>query len=175
MWKGIPKTMGPTVTRSVELCSTVRDIGEADLEGLAWSGPPLHMASIAEQVREVGAGGKDFLAVFLPTGHSVGKVEVSYDTQPDTGEVGSMSVRDVWQSLGVGTFLIGAAEQRIRERGLQGAALDVEENNPRARALHERLGYVAYDRRSDAWDQQAPDGTIYRYETICTLMRKDLP
>jgi ribosomal protein S18 acetylase RimI-like enzyme len=111
----------------------------------------------------------------LPTGDSVGKAEVSYDTQPDTGEIGSMSMREVWQSLGIGSLLIGAAEQRIRDRCLRRAALDVEENNPRARALYERLGYVAYDRRPDAWDQQAPDGTIYRYETICTLMRKDLP
>lgn len=49
-----------------------------------------------------------------------------------------------------------------------------EENNPRARALYERLGYVAYDRRPDSWDEQAPDGSLRRYETLCTLMRKEL-
>jgi hypothetical protein len=38
-----------------------------------------------------------------------------------------------------------------------------------------RLGYVAYGRAPDSWDEQAPDGTIIRYETVCTLMRKELP
>lgn len=53
--------------------------------------------------------------------------------------------------------------------------LTVEETNPRARALYERLGYVAYGREPDAWDEEAPDGSISRYETMCTLMRKELP
>jgi ribosomal protein S18 acetylase RimI-like enzyme len=51
----------------------------------------------------------------------------------------------------------------------------VEENNPRARALYERLGYVAYGRKPEAWDEDAPDGSIRRYETVCTLMHKELP
>jgi hypothetical protein len=47
--------------------------------------------------------------------------------------------------------------------------------NPRARALYERLGYVAYDRKPEAWDEEAEDGSVRRYETVCTLMRKELP
>ena len=166
--------MGSTETRAVELRLTVRDIRATDLAGLGWAGSPLHVASMAEQLAKDPAGGKDFLAVFLPSGYSVGKGEVSYDSGSGAGEIGSLAVRETWQSLGIGTFLIEAAEQRIRDRGLHWAALDVEETNPRARALYERLGYVAYDRQADAWDQQAVDGTIYRYETVCTLMRKDL-
>jgi ribosomal protein S18 acetylase RimI-like enzyme len=78
------------------------------------------------------------------------------------------------QSCGIGTILIRAAEQRISARGLRRAELSVEENNPRARALYERLGYVAYGRQPEAWDEDAPDGSIVRYETVCTLMRKQL-
>ncbi|MEE1791533.1 GNAT family N-acetyltransferase, partial [Streptomyces sp. BE308] len=40
----------------------------------------------------------------------------------------------------LGTFLVQAAELRIRERGLRRSELAVEESNPRARALYERLG-----------------------------------
>lgn len=47
-------------------------------------------------------------------------------------------------------------------------------NNPRARSLYERLGYVAYSRRPEAWDEELPDGSLTRYETVCTLMRKRL-
>jgi ribosomal protein S18 acetylase RimI-like enzyme len=71
-------------------------------------------------------------------------------------------------------MLIRAAEDRIRSRGLHRAELAVEESNPRARALYERLGYLAHGRRPDAWDVQAPDGSLLRYETMCTLMHKHL-
>ena len=60
-------------------------------------------------------------------------------------------------------------------RGLHRAELGVEEANPRARALYERLGYLAYDRKPEAWDEEAADGSITRYETVCTLMGKQLP
>jgi ribosomal protein S18 acetylase RimI-like enzyme len=78
------------------------------------------------------------------------------------------------QSCGIGTLLIQAAERRIRARGLHRAELGVEENNPRARTLYERLGYNAYGRKPEAWDEEAPDGSVTRYETVCTLMRKEL-
>jgi RimJ/RimL family protein N-acetyltransferase len=50
----------------------------------------------------------------------------------------------------------------------------VEECNPRARALYERLGYVAYGSAPESWDEDAPDGSVVRYETMCTLMHKEL-
>ena len=73
-----------------------------------------------------------------------------------------------------GPLLIAAAEQRILTRGLHRAERGVEECNPRARALYERLGYAAYGRKPEAWDGQAEDGSVRRYETVCTLMRKGL-
>jgi ribosomal protein S18 acetylase RimI-like enzyme len=59
-------------------------------------------------------------------------------------------------------------------RGLDRAEVGVELSNPRARALYERLGYVAYDEMLESWDQQKPDGSITRYETMCAQMRKEL-
>ena len=55
-----------------------------------------------------------------------------------------LEVHPALQSCGIGALLIQAAEQRIRLRGLQRAELGVEDSNPRARALYERLGYAAY-------------------------------
>jgi ribosomal protein S18 acetylase RimI-like enzyme len=79
------------------------------------------------------------------------------------------------QSCGIGTILIQAAEQRIRARGLRRAELAVEQVNPRARALYDRLGYIPYGSAPDSWDEDGPDGIVTRYETVCTLMRKELP
>lgn len=85
-----------------------------------------------------------------------------------------LAVLPALQSRGLGRLLIQAAEQRISSRGLRRAELAVEEDNPRARALYEHLGYVAYDRKPDAWDEEGPDGSIRRHETTCVLMRRSL-
>jgi ribosomal protein S18 acetylase RimI-like enzyme len=50
----------------------------------------------------------------------------------------------------------------------------VEQNNPRAQALYERLGYVAYGSRPEEWYEEADDGSVTNYHTMCTLMRKAL-
>lgn len=54
------------------------------------------------------------------------------------------------------------------------AELGVEESNPRARALYERLGYVAYGRGPEEWDELDSDRSVRRRETMCTWMRKEL-
>jgi len=99
---------------------------------------------------------------------------IDYQANPGAGTLSQLAVQAAWRSCGLGTTLIRAAEQRILARGLDRAELSVEENNPRARALYERLGYAAYGRRPEAWDAEAPDGSVVRYETMCTLMRKQL-
>jgi ribosomal protein S18 acetylase RimI-like enzyme len=78
------------------------------------------------------------------------------------------------QSCGIGTLLIDAAQPRIRARGLRRAELAVEMNNPRVRALYERLGYVAYGSRPEEWDERSDDGSFSRYQTVCAVMRKEL-
>lgn len=166
--------MSDVVSGTITLELTVRDIHDDDLSGfLSWH-TPLTVRQMRVAMRREPMGSKDFLAVFAPNGESVAKGEVNYRLRPGVGEIGSLAVRAELQSLGIGTFLIGVLEERIRVHGLPAAQLSVEENNPRARALYERLGYVAFDRQADSWDQQTPEGVVYRYETVCTLLRKEL-
>jgi hypothetical protein len=51
----------------------------------------------------------------------------------------------------------------------------VEEGDQRARALCERLGYVAYGRQPDASDVEVPHGSIRDYGIMCTPMCKEIP
>jgi ribosomal protein S18 acetylase RimI-like enzyme len=99
---------------------------------------------------------------------------IDYMLSANAGTLYQLAVHGAVQSCGIGTLLIGAAEQRIRARGRHCAELAVEQNNPRAQALYERLGYVAYGSRPEEWDEQAGDGSVARYRTTCTLMRKEL-
>ncbi|MFE4588763.1 GNAT family N-acetyltransferase [Streptomyces laurentii] len=153
---------------------TARDLTHADLASCDWAGSATHLASVARQLERARTGAVDYLAVCAPAGIPVAKGGIDYEAKEGVGTLWQLAVYPALQSCGIGTFLAGAAERRIRDRGLRHAELAVEESNPRARALYERLGYVAYDRRPDAWDVQAPDGSIRRHETVCTVLRKDL-
>ncbi|MFI1020126.1 GNAT family N-acetyltransferase [Streptomyces olivaceus] len=158
----------------VVLKLSVRDLVHADLASCGWAGSGHHLAGVAEQLVRARIGEVDYLAVCAATNIPVAKGGVDYQVKEGVGTLWQLAVHPALQSCGIGTFLVEAAELRIRRRGLRQAELGVEENNPRARALYERLGYVAYDRQPDAWDEQAPDGSLRRYETMCTVMRKEL-
>ena len=153
----------------------VRDLTHADLPDCTWSGSPMHLRTVANELDRAAAGLADYLAVCVAkTDRPVAIGGVDYELAPGAGSLHQLATMPALQSCGLGTALIGAAEERIRRRGLTRAELGVEHSNPRARALYERLGYVAFDDRPDGWDEEAPDGTIRRYETVCTIMAKGL-
>ncbi|MFI8947295.1 GNAT family N-acetyltransferase [Streptomyces sp. NPDC053750] len=159
----------------IALTLSVRDLRHADLGSCTWAGSDHHLVGVARQLERARAGDVDYLAVCTPADIPIAKGGVDYRAKEGAGTLWQLAVHPALQSCGIGTVLVEAAEQRIRARGLRWAELGVEERNPRARALYERLGYLAYDRRPDSWDEQTPDGTLRRYETMCTLMRKHLP
>lgn len=152
----------------------VRDLTPADLPACTWSGSTAHMVQVQRELERVAAGEVDYLAVCTAADVPVAIGGIDYWVTAGAGTLWQLGVLPALQSCGLGTILIRAAEDRIRSRGLHRAELAVEERNPRARPLYERLGYLAYGRRPDAWDVQAPDGSLRRYETMCTLMRKNL-
>jgi GNAT superfamily N-acetyltransferase len=78
------------------------------------------------------------------------------------------------QGLGIATMLIGAGEQRVRVRGLAFAAFGVEDNNPRARHLYQRLGYQAAGRQHASCETEDDTGVLRVYETTLTILRKRL-
>ena len=101
-----------------------------------------------------------------------GTVPLVVEMQSEGGAAGA--VHGALQSGGIGTVPIGAAEQRIRDRGLHRAELAVEKCNPRARVLYEQLGYAAYGSKPESWDVDAEDGSVARCETVCTVIPKEL-
>ncbi|MDT0305864.1 GNAT family N-acetyltransferase [Streptomyces sp. DSM 44917] len=158
----------------VVLRLSVRDLRGADLASCGWAGSGAHLADVAKQLERARLGEVDYLAVCPPADVPVAVGGVDYRAAEGAGTLWQVAVHPALQSCGIGTLLIGAAEQRIRGRGLRRAELGVEEDNPRARALYERLGYRAFQRRPEAWDVQAADGSVRRHETMCTRMRKEL-
>lgn len=101
-------------------------------------------------------------------------MRVDYTSGADTGVFSKLATLGPLQGLGIATMLIGAGEQRVRARGLAFAALGVEDNNPRARRLYQRLGYLAAGREHAAWETEDDAGVIRLYETTLTILRKRL-
>lgn len=161
------------VIRTINIALTVRDVEVSDLPKLAWSGSSLHVEQLSEHVRAAD-GSIDYIAAFLPTGEAVGKAEIDYVKRAGEAEIGSLAVHGLVQSQGIGSLLIEVAEQRIRARGLGLAVVGVEDDNPRAQRLYERLGYEVIGSEPDAWDEVAADGTVHTHRAMCILLSKTL-
>jgi ribosomal protein S18 acetylase RimI-like enzyme len=164
----------PGQAAEVVIQLTVRNLTREDLPFCGWSGSALHVAQLGQVLDRAERGEVDYLAVCPPSDLPVAIGGVDYTIAPGAGMLWQLAVLGTLQSCGIGTILIRAAEQRVRARGLDRAELAVEEDNPRARALYERLGYVAHGREPESWDEQQADGSVGRYTTMCTLMRKRL-
>jgi ribosomal protein S18 acetylase RimI-like enzyme len=152
----------------------VDDLTLDDLDRIGWSGSPEHIKSVAGKLERVVDGSVEYLVARGPGGEPVSKGLIDYAIHTDAGTLEQLVTRPDLMSRGIGTKLMRAAERRIRARGKRWAVLGVEDDNPRARALYERLGYVAYARAHDSWDALNEQGEVFRYETEVTLMRLDL-
>ena len=156
----------------VVLPLTVRDLTADDLSSLGWRGTEL--ASRVEALERARRGEIDYLAVCPPSGVPVATGGVDFTKPPGAATLWQLSVDEALRSCGIGTILIHALEQRIRAHGLRWAELGVDDNSSRPRALCERLGYVVTGKEVGSWNVDAPDGSVSRYETTITLMRKEL-
>jgi GNAT superfamily N-acetyltransferase len=70
-----------------------------------------------------------------PVGH------LHLDWRTDPPEVQGVFVPEKHRRRGIATVLSKAAEERVRERGFNRIALDVDVDAPGPRALYEKLGY----------------------------------
>jgi ribosomal protein S18 acetylase RimI-like enzyme len=153
----------------------VRDLSENDLPAIDWSGGPLHPRYVGEALqRRAAAGDVDYLAVCGPNDQPIAIGGIDYAISECAGTLYQLSVVQSLQSRGIGSYLIEAAEQRIRARGRSVAELSVEEENIRARTLYERLGYVGFGTETDSWETETPSGGREIHRAQCIRMRKDL-
>lgn len=148
---------------------------EADVETFHWAGGVPHVASIRDQLVRIADGDVDYLVARAPDGTPVAKAGTDYAALAGVGVIWQVAVHDDLQGRGLGTRLIAASEALIQGRGLSRAALSVEElDNPRARALYERLGYVGAGERETGWLAADPDGVVGWHSTTVTDLIKPL-
>ena len=153
---------------------TIDDLRADEVAGLTWSGNPAHLRSVAAALDRATQGLEYYLVVRAPGGEPVAKMRVDCTSEPGTAVFSQLATMDRLQGLGIATMLIKAAEQRARACGLALAVLGVEDDNPRARRLYERLGYQPAGRQPASWEYEDKDGVLRRHETTLTILQKHL-
>src|SRR6478735_11269122 len=108
---------------------SVRDLLPQDLPACTWSGSATHLRHVERELVRAAAGEVDYLAVCTAADLPVAIGGVDYRVSEGAGTLWQLAVLPALQGHGLGTLLIRAAEQRIRDRGLSRAELAVEEDN----------------------------------------------
>ena len=85
-------------------------------------------------------------------------------------------VHEPFQSRGIGTRLLAAAERELRHRGHGRVALGVGLSNEGAMRLYQRLGYREwpYGVIATSWEEFLPNGARRRTSEWCHIYLKDL-
>lgn len=84
---------------------------------------------------------KEFIVILLD-GNIVGHVFLNY-SKPPYPQMSALVVREDLRSKGIGTEAIKEVERRVKGKGFNKVGLSVNpDNNPGARKLYERLGYM---------------------------------
>jgi ribosomal protein S18 acetylase RimI-like enzyme len=152
----------------------IDDLTAEDLPLLGWSGDAAHLASVETQLYRMAVGDVEYLVARAPDSTPVGKAGLDLGVVPHRGIVWQVAVHEELQGIGIGTALIHACEARARARGCREIALSVELDNPRARALYERLGYAAFDERDTGWTVIDASGAQVWYGTRVADMKTPL-
>ena len=154
----------------MELRLRLRDLEPADLSDLDWSGGPEHIGAVAAALEASYAGDVVVLVGCLSNDRLIAIGGVDFRPSEDAGTIWMLAVHERFQSMGAGAELITALEQKIIDHGRSLARMLVEHDNPKARALYERLGYAEAGAALDSW----PVAGGRTYVTACTIMERRL-
>jgi GNAT superfamily N-acetyltransferase len=96
-------------------------------------------------------------------------------THPQIPDIQSLRVFPAFQGMGIGSRLVQACEQLVREREYKQISLSVGVENPRARLLYERLGYVVVgETYTDTWHFTDAQGQVRHVSELIIDMVKPL-
>jgi GNAT superfamily N-acetyltransferase len=95
---------------------------------------------------------------------------------PGVPRLGHLEVLASLWRRGIGTALIRAGEDRARRLGHERLALAVGVENPGARRLYERLGYVDWSHGTivATWQERDHDGPPATFSETCNVLVKRL-
>lgn len=156
---------------------TVRELRESDNLALEWHGGP-DLRSFYQNQWFSHQSGLATVLIADCEGQPAGQAAIYWQgkpTHPDLPDVQSLRVHPNHRGQGIGTQLLAAAEELVRQRGFSRICISAGVENHGARRLYERFGFQEigqpYD---DEWSYVNTQGeTVLMEERVVDLM-KDL-
>ncbi len=156
--------------------------GEDDLRAIEWEGQYAHLRRVyAEVYRRMLAGEACMWVAERPAVGLVGQAfALLRSLRPDLADgqtrayIFAVRVRPAWRGQGIGTRLMDALEDDLRQRGFVWATLLVARDNLRARVFYERRGYRVVGPDPGRWHYTTPEGRVRRVVEPSWRMQKTL-
>lgn len=154
----------------------IRPCVKHDLPTLEWFGLFSAQRGIIEATFERHQRGEAIMLVAEANGVPSAQIWIDLDRKDldSTGVLWALRVFPTLQNRGVGSRLMAAAEQILRQRGFGWAELTVEKDNSAALRLYERLGYRLVGEARAGSIRTAPDDSPASGENHQWVMRKPL-
>lgn len=171
----------PLANHTLQVEISIRPACAADLPLLEWRGEFWHYREKFQQAYADQLAGRRLLLVADLNGYPVGRVALVfsggnplYANGRTRAYLYSLQVISFLQGMGIGSRLLDAAEDELRERGFRHAIIAAALDNAGAQRLYRGRGYVRYAEDPGRWTYTDPDGVIHRVNEPCWLMRKRL-
>ena len=84
----------------------------------------------------------------------------------DEFEIDNVAVSPDWRKSGVGSKLLSAAIEIVRQKEVNQVFLEVRSNNQAAYALYEKLGFVLVGRRKNYYRAPEDDALIFSLKIV---------
>lgn len=160
----------------------IRRVTSGDLSALEWEGEYSHFRRVYADTYQRSLNGLAVLWVAELVGIGIiGQAFVQFSCNNlDLADgvtrayMFAFRVRPTFRSCGLGSWMIRAIEEDLRERGFQILTLNVAKDNPRARHLYEKLGYHVVADEPGIWSYPDQNGIWRKVDEPAWRMEKSL-
>lgn len=168
-------------TFSLQFDIVLRPARRSDLPKLEWFGQYTHFRRLFARTWEEQVQGRRLMLVADLDGFPVGQIFVHF-TDADhvagnrrwRGYLYALRVMEPLQHKGIGTQLIREAEAFLRRQEYRWAVIAVAKDNPGARQLYERLGYVVFADDPGIWHYVDHEGQTRKVVEPAWMLQKTL-
>ncbi len=138
---------------------TIRAAREEDLPALEWDGEFIHFRQLyRDAYRRAQQNLSLIWLAVLPNAKLIGQVFIQLNSErpemadgKDRAYLYGFRIRPEYRSQGLGTRIMTFVEDDLRWRGYTRLTLNVAVDNPRARSLYSRLGFVVVAQEPGVW------------------------
>lgn len=168
----------PAVRLSVEV--RIRPAEAADLSGLEWFGQYAHYRRLYRDTFHEQQRGQRLMLVADFNGFPIGQLFLQLQSSRPTPDqtpriyLYALRVLDPFQRMGIGTALLDTAERFSVLRRYGWSTIAAGKDNPAARRMYERRGYVVCGEEDGDWTYIDEHGRTRYVHEPCWVLEKPL-